>query len=278
MATSNKQDQALTVVDVKNYAVASFETSDLLEVIRENLGGRRLGPNDLDRVTMPAQGMTLWTVPTLGGEQHVETISGVLVFKRTQRAYWPQALGSERVPPDCYSDDGEVGSKYGACAPCQFNEFGSAKDGTARGKACKESLLLFMLRPDHILPMVVALPPTSIAPLVQTMIRLASTGRVYYSAMWHLSLEKTVNADKTAYSVVVPRVDDEPIDPALLGKIRAYREAMMPMLSQVRVEVQRVLAPQASAAAMSEAAQPAAVAGVVGMQSDADSLAETEEV
>jgi hypothetical protein len=254
---------------VQSFAIMQFEPQELVEVLTENLGGRKLGPQDLDRITVPPGGVTIWTVPTLNGEDHQEALEGLVIFQRSPRAYWPQALGGESVPPDCFSDDGQVGSKYGACDPCRFNVWGTAKDGTGRGKACKEMLDLFLMRDDTLLPCVVSLPPTSLGPVAKALVRLTAQGRSYWQAFWRLRLEKAKNDDGTVYSVVVPEIVDVKFPADVVSKTRSFRGGIVPMLSQVRTPK----ALDAGTAQSLPALAAAAVVPVNGTQTTGEAVA-----
>lgn len=93
-------------------------------------------------------------------------LEAIVVASRKARAMWTE--GNNR--PDCWSDDAITGHYTGAngepatrrCNGCPFNEWGSDPKGGA-GKACKETRRLMVLPPSASLPLMLVLPPSSLA-------------------------------------------------------------------------------------------------------------------
>jgi len=227
------------LVPVNDYAVMTMDTTDLREVIDENLGGHNIEANDLDKVTVPAGGSTTWVIPTLDGEIETKTLEGILVYFAYKKAYWAQSFeesGGGTVP-DCVSDDCITGQAMtpngpgGLCEACPFNKFGS--DGR-KGKACRDMIHLYMLRPDSLLPLIVVVPPTSIKPIRQFMYRLTAARKRYTDIVIGLSLEKTKNDQGITYSVIKPQKIAD-LTPEQAKQVRAYAEAIRPALQRVRV-------------------------------------------
>ena len=128
-----------------------------MQIFTHNLRGQKLTERNLPRVTVPPNGITLWTVPGTEGDEHHEELTGILVEYTTPRAYWDKPMEpGNTTPPSCSSHDGlkGVGDPGGACYLCPFDKFGTALGESQSGKACKEKRMLFLLRPDSILPLV----------------------------------------------------------------------------------------------------------------------------
>ena len=106
------------------------------------------------------------------------------------------------IDTDCSSVDGQNGrgTPGGLCEACPHNEFGSADKG--QGKACKESRLLFILRDQDRLPLLLVVPPTSIRPNHKFFMRLANKGLPYYGVRVKLGLEKSRSGEGIEYSMV----------------------------------------------------------------------------
>jgi hypothetical protein len=194
------------LVPFSEYSVAKINATDLMEILQENVGGQ-ITEFDLQRAKVPTGGMTAWVLPSLDGEDEiVNNIDGILVYHREPRAYWKQSIdeGGGNNPPDCSSTDGKVGvgDPGGDCATCPMAEWGSKDHGESRGQACKQMKLVFLLRPDSLLPMALFLPPTSIRPVRQYLLGLASEGQHYSSAVTRLSLEKERSGDGIEYAKV----------------------------------------------------------------------------
>ena len=98
----------------------------------------------------------------------------------------------EGTPPACLSKNSIISEDGKACAHCPFNDYGS-KDGESNAKACKESALLFLLRPNNILPLLVRVPVTSKGRFLKYATRLLSTLTPLSSVVTKISLEKATS-------------------------------------------------------------------------------------
>ena len=92
------------------------------------------------------------------------------------------------------SQDGKI------CAHCPFNDFGS-KDGESNAKACKESVLLFLLRPNSIIPLLVRVPVTSKGRFLKYSTRLLSTLTPLSSVVTKITLEKSISKGGKPYAL-----------------------------------------------------------------------------
>lgn len=234
------QDKNTDLVPFSSYAIATMESS-AVELMRENVGAGGVSVFDLDRVRIPAGGGITWEVPSLEGPEAVKTIDGIIVHWREPRAYWRESFSTTGggTPPDCSSDDGlfGVGDPGGACARCPNAVFGSAVDDkgeAAKGQACKQMRLLFMLRQGDLLPLAMFLPPTSITPLRQYFMRLTSKGRPYYSVVTRLALDQKTSGGNIKYSVARPEVAAL-LDAVDVEKVKTYGASIRDTLDAVVV-------------------------------------------
>lgn len=125
----------------------------------------------------------LTTIPWPGGgalsfelsdEESLKVLDAIVLTTTRNRAWWETAPseGGDSVP-SCVSNDGLRGQAaegmtdaYGVggdCVRCPKNQWGTA-EGRRKGKACKERKNLYLLLPDKIRPLVLSLPPSSLAP------------------------------------------------------------------------------------------------------------------
>jgi hypothetical protein len=208
MAQEHKEQNAL--VTVKNFAIAT-QMDGIKSVIEANLGGEAIDQFSLDKVKVPAGGGTQWEIPTITGEVSVPTIDGVIVAWKVVRSYYDKPFTGGGEPPVCSSDDGitGIGTPFGEenpvshdCATCALNQWGSS--GKTK-KACQERRLLFVLRKDDHLPLMVAIPPASLKETKGFFMRLLQAGVPYWGAMVSLSLTKDKSADGIVFSRVVPK-------------------------------------------------------------------------
>ena len=126
--------------------------------------------------------------------------TGIILDFTTPRAYWDSADPVEGTPPNCASQNGIISTDGKPCLRCPFNDFGS-RDGNSNAKACKESVLLFLLRPDNIIPLLVRVPVSSKARFLRYSTRLLSSLTPINSVVTSITLTKTVNKAGQPYSL-----------------------------------------------------------------------------
>lgn len=235
-----KETKALAVIPPSDYAIANMEGGNVAEAIAANLGECKLTEFDLERIGMPSGGAKFWEID---GEP-VGEILGVIIDHRDGGAYWTKSFDETGggVPPDCVSNDGftGVGEPGGECDKCALNKFGSAvnKDGTAgKGKACRNMKILFLLRPEDILPIVIVAPPTSLTAIRKYLVKLAARGIKFKEAVTRLTLEERQNTTGINFSrLVVSKAAD--LSEKEKAMIQAYSESMAPMM-QRDIEIQQ---------------------------------------
>lgn len=208
------------------------------EILDENLGGEKINPFDLDRIKVPAGGSISWEVPTLTGTPDSEKIlQGIVVHWKNTRSFWPKSYTGASDPPDCSSADGltGVGNPGGTCSLCPFSQFGSAppKDGKpSNAQACKAARLLFLMRPNQLLPTVVSVPPASIAPVKKLFMRLLSQNIPIHSCIMSFGLESTLNKGGIKFSKILPAMV-APLTKEEAAMVEAYTANIQSSLEQV---------------------------------------------
>lgn len=239
-----------------NYPVlfGAADGGGLAEIIEENFGDEGFRPSDLPRIKMPAGGGRAWDIE---GEPPTAILEGVIVSWHTARSFWFKSLddSDETTPPDCSSMDGQMGNgefgpgsagnPSGVCAECPMNQYGS---GGQNSKACKEQRQLFLLQPGAVLPIVISLPPTSLAPFRKYMTNLSSKGLPYYGVTTRLGL-KAEKSGANTYSVVVPE-RGEKLEPEERAAAKAYGAG----IKQTVREAQEARLRAAESAALAEGA------------------------
>lgn len=166
--------------------------SGALDLIRDNLKHQPLSLDLFDVVKSPSGGSTVFEVPGLAGTEAEKELSGIILDYTTPRAYWNTPDPVEGTPPICMSQNSIISQSGESCAHCPYNDFGS-KDGESNAKACKESVLLFLLRPNSIIPLLVRVPVTSKARFLKYATRLLSTLTPISSVVTKITLEKAVS-------------------------------------------------------------------------------------
>lgn len=224
------------LIDPSTYVVLG-DHGEALEAMSFNLQGEQIDEFDLDRVKVPAGGMTVFQTPE--GDT-VKEIDGILISIGQRRAYWEKPFGDGgNVPPDCSSTDGLVGigDPGGNCAHCPFNQFGTAikQDGSqGRGKRCRESRALFVIRAEDRLPLVITAPATSLKGVKQYLMKLP-VRRTQAITRFSLVEDKSADGIKYARIVVeyVGKLPDEYAQPLLNynNAIASVLTAQAPRLS-----------------------------------------------
>ena len=237
----DNETQAVAVQQKHEYAVVNTSASEIQSILQENTGGE-LSPSDLDVVKVPSGGDLFFKVPTLEGDVPVNEIQGVLVHFTKPRVYWAEAFGtgSSGTPPDCSSRDGVtgIGNPGGACSECPMAQFGTATnaDGSkGAGQACSQRQNLFILRPDDILPIVVAGPPTSLKNIKKYLLRLASSRERFYGVVTKLKLVKATSKGGIEYAQIEPSFVSR-LEGAAADAMAGYHDNIAPILDAVAID------------------------------------------
>ena len=152
-----------------------------------------------DVVKSPSGGSTVFTVPGLAGDEAEKELTGIILDYTTPRAYWDTPDPVEGTPPTCLSHNSLVSEDGKACAHCPFNDYGS-KDGETGAKACKESVLLFLLRPGNVLPLLVRVPVTSKG-FLKYAARLTSSLTPLNGVVTRITLQKATSRGGKPYAI-----------------------------------------------------------------------------
>ncbi len=173
--------------------------NNALGIIRKNLKNQPMSLDLFDIVKSPSGGSTVFTIPTISGEETEKSLTGIILDYTTPRAYWSTPDPVEGTPPECFSSDSIISHDGKACRSCPYNDFGS-KSGDSNAKACKESVVLFLLRPDNIMPLVVRVPVSSKRIFQRYMTRLIGKMIPVSGVVTRISLEKKTNRAGQPYA------------------------------------------------------------------------------
>jgi len=197
---------------------AGFTNDDLAD----DMDGLRF---NFQRVKIPAGGALQFEMP--GGDpenpDYERTIEGVILHNHASNAYWPEGSeDDEDATPLCMSVDGKfgVGEPSGDCVNCALNKFGSGANG--KGKACKNTRVLYLLRDGEFMPIMIVLPPTSIRPFSDFYnMAFASRRRAAFGSVVSIGLKRVENGN--TYSVATfKKVSD--FTGEQLAQAKAYSE------------------------------------------------------
>lgn len=212
---------------ISNYAVMSVDAEEFREAAEANGGIREA---DLTRVSTPAGGGTTWMIPGLAGvsdDQEIKELVGVLVHQQPRSSLWASDEPAEGARPVAVSFDMVFGRRVAdrADVPPEMNEeLDRCTDGQGRidwtrlsyaqwdsgkggiGKRVKDARVLYILRESDNLPIVVTIPPGSLAAWQKFLGALTMHGLPYFRAIVGLSLEADKSQTGIRFSRVVPRL------------------------------------------------------------------------
>ena len=199
------ENQNITVTSAPETSLTPVDSSYLalknnaLDIIRANLKSQPLTLDLFDIVKSPG-GSTVFEVPGLAGNEAEKELVGIVLDYTTPRAYWDTPDPVEGTPPICMSQNSIISHDGKSCALCPYNDFGS-KDGESNAKACKESVLLFLLRPNSVIPLLVRVPVTSKGRFLKYSTRLLSTLTPLSSVVTKITLEKATSKQGKPYAL-----------------------------------------------------------------------------
>ena len=175
--------------------------SNALDIIKENLKHNSLSRASIDTVKAPSGGSVVFTIPGLSGDEIQKELTGIILDYTTPRAYWDTPDPVEGTPPVCYSLDSVISHDGKACSRCEFNTHGSKNGGETNAKACKESVAIFLLRPDNIIPLIVRVPVTSKMLFLKYTTRLVSSLTPISGVVTRITLEKATSKQGKPYAL-----------------------------------------------------------------------------
>lgn len=144
---------AMTVFNKTQYAIfAPNATNDLREAIQMNIESGVKKRDLFTKISMPLGGNTIFNYQTAEGEVAATTLTGIVLYVGSDRAYYPNPYGVDKFP-HCFSTDGKtgVGDPGGNCMSCINNQFGNNNTP----KPCGEKKPIYVLMKDDILPIVI---------------------------------------------------------------------------------------------------------------------------
>lgn len=228
---SGKQEPGTDLIvrgEESTFMVLRHDLDEVAELVKETLDGEALQPQDLDRVKVPGSGGQTWELITADGDEvATKTIEGIILDAPIRRSYWEGEYEGGGEPPNCYSLDGKVGigEPGGSCADCPLNEYETAAKG--KGKACKETRQLFILMSDSLIPIVLNVPPASLANFKQYRIRTLRGGSSLTGQTTIIGLEKDKNDGGIDFSKVTFKKGTK-LDTDASAMARAYGAMLRP--------------------------------------------------
>lgn len=236
MANQANQTNQLAVVDTKELRVVPG--AEELAAITEELGD--MGAMPFGKVQIAAAGAGVFKVTEPGEDEATPAteITAVIIHSHRANVLWLAKFGSgEDRTPDCFSLNGAEGvdrdnGELHPCAHCQYNQYGSADGGTGRGKACKNTRRLYLLRPAQsdqpgdVLPLILTLPSTALATYDKYRTRLLLARHKPWGVVTRITLKNAVNKDGIAYSTPLFQAVAA-LPPQEAERVRQYAEGFV---------------------------------------------------
>lgn len=174
------------LVKASEFAVFNPEQQERMKrVMRLNFGDQGIkSPFNLKKIKMPTGGGLAFNVDTLTGRDSVELLDVIVVHWQATRGYWPGEFAGSQ-PPECSSENGIFGNRYGPCEQCKHSKFGS----NGERPACKEMRRLLLLLPGNSMPFLFSVPPSSIKAWDGYRSLLGGAGYAFLDIVTQISLQ-----------------------------------------------------------------------------------------
>jgi len=130
------------------------------------------------------------------------------------------------------------GDPGGDCSSCPYAQFDSGKNG---GQACRQQKQVFVLMGESMLPALVSLPPTSLRPYRDFMLRLGSARILYRHVEVTIGLEK-VDGDQP-YSRATIKLSDR-LDADQAARVDDYSRMIADIVRAAPIEASQGREPE----------------------------------
>lgn len=223
-------ETSLAIAD-SSYLLFRSSADETAQAISVNIGGGGMDVTGLPRMTIPTAGGQAFDYPTIEGSEPKKEVEGVIVNFNDFRAYWDKDFDGGQTPPDCYSNDLQIGigAPGGECSSCSFSQWGSGNKGS--GQACTLKRRLLFIPEDRTLPIIVDAPPSSLKSIKEYFLNLCSFGKKFYHIVTRFSLEADKNPDGIKYSKLKLNMIRE-LDEAEKVLIDSYVESIEQSMGQ----------------------------------------------
>jgi hypothetical protein len=228
----------LSPIDIANQPIVP-DADDLAAIMDEM---RDMDTLPFGRVQIAAAGAGVFRVTEPGDEEAVPAteIAAVILHNHKANALWLNKYGtSEDKQPDCMSVDGETGlvretGECRPCASCPYNQYGSADGGAGRGKACKNTRRLYLMRHGDVFPMILHLPSTALSAFDKYRTKVMLKKQRLTGIITNIRLKNAANKDGIAYSTPVFEAIAT-LPPEEAARVREYADSFVAAMNGMTV-------------------------------------------
>lgn len=222
----------------------------------------------LPMLSMLPAGVALFEFDDAPGETF-GSINAIVLGHHRRNVLWDKRFGEQsrddtENKPACSSADGNTGipregfvhAALGApadgfttvrCTGCRYNQFGSGADlvssSRAAGKACNNQRSLYLMIEGRGLPTHLRLPPMSLRPFDEYLLRLVNHGIPLQAVLTKIALSRTANKSGQPYSKVSftqDRLLTTEEFSVTMAKMAEFKRAMNPTARDVSAEETQV--------------------------------------
>ena len=234
--------ERLAMSDIVKTGSSELSTYDLpmnIEEIRAaltaNIGPGQIDVSHLDRAVNPSAGSIKWTVPGMDEDEEVSEVTGVIVYHKLTRAYWPGEYSGGNEPPRCSSKDGStgIGTPGGDCWQCPLAKGTTNEKGEWEKPVCRVVKQLFVRRPGELLPTLFNVTPVNIKNVDRYLLRLINkAGKPHHHVVTKIRLEKDTSPGGFKYAKYVLSLEER-LPEEKCAEQDAYKAMIEPMLRDV---------------------------------------------
>jgi len=222
-------ETAITKKEEFGLALTQYDPNDIGAQIAEMLGGEEVDGNLLPTLTVPGAGSTIWEMPETDDAPHAAEVEGVIIHWAATRAYYTNEYGDDdNSTPDCFSRNSfiGIGNPGGECKVCPMNEWNSARTGG--GKACKERRMVYILRENSLVPIIIQIPSASIRAFKAYILSMLDRGGAKFANTTRFGLRSAKAGNRTYSQITLTHGRKLPTEHAQI--IRAYKDTVIPAI------------------------------------------------
>lgn len=187
-APTNSASQAVSAADLEALGFAPEPS--------KTLGGSKFPTISVEKIG--------FNIKSEGGQEPCATFEGIIIHEHPLRTYYASSeVGN--TPPDCYSTDGVVGSKFGACQNCRHLFQNAANEARRQGlkrpaeQYCRDKHALYVVRETGGLAHLLRLPTMSVSRWQLYLQQLKTLGKHYAQQRTTFSVTTRKNAGGQPY-------------------------------------------------------------------------------